>query len=163
MGKIRAIQGPLPRSLPITSSLPSHRPAYPACTSPCPLKGKFEAIDGRGVQKQMLEPRSLTVRRFLQEVVAQVTSGIPTHCLECAWASAMVAPYKFQRPPLPCRSLAPYPSHCYPYKPFQFPISPSLPAALEQRTQHPVLASHSLLSNPSKLGFQFLPPQSPHS
>lgn len=118
LGLPRWEKSELPRDLspdPYPYPFPSHRPAYSACTSPCPLKGKFEASDSRGVQKEMLEPRSLTVRRFLQEMVAQVSSGIPTYCLECAWASAMAAvPYKFQRPLLPCRSLAPYLSHCYP-------------------------------------------------
>lgn len=44
-------------------------------------------------------------------------------------------------------SLAPYPSHCYPYRPFQIPpFLPALPpTALQQRNQHPVQASHSLV------------------
>lgn len=52
------------------------------------------------------------------------------------------------KPAIALQIPGPQPSHCYPYRPFQIPrLLPTLPpTALQQRNQHPVQASHSLVA-----------------
>lgn len=98
----------------------------------------------RELQRQGLELGWLSAGRSqagLQEAAVQACSGYqrtslripgPTDIEACHYSAG-------PRPPTP---------HCYPCRPFQIPplLPPPPPIALQQRNQHPVQASHSLVA-----------------